>query len=101
MLVEDFIITVDNDITITVPKGYVTDGSSIPRIFHRLYHPFVTEAIWASCVHDYMYSHLYTRFSKDFADELFKEMIKKDGGSVIMQQAFYRSVRLNRCGGGW
>lgn len=104
-LVQDFIIRIileDNkEVVICVPKGYVTDGASIPRFFHGVYHPFTTESYWASVVHDYIYSDLYYKFSKEFADSLFKEMIKHDKGSWIMQNTFYRAVRLNYIGGGW
>lgn len=104
-LAEDFVVevTLDNGtkIIIKVPKNYVSDGASIPKIFHRVYHPFTTESFWASVIHDYIYSHLYYKFSKEFADELFKTMIKEDNGSWLMQKSFYRAVRLNAWGGGW
>lgn len=105
MLVEDYVVRVTledgESVVIRVPKGYVTDGSSIPRLFHRLWHPFITESRWASCVHDYIYSHLYNFFSKEFADELLRFMVKRDGGHWFMQQAFHKAVRLNIKGGGW
>ena len=104
-LVQDFIIkiiTEDNkEVVICVPRSYRTDGASIPRFFHGIYHPFTTESYWAAVIHDYIYSDLYYKFSKEFADNLFKEMIKRDGGSWFMQEAFYRAVRMNIYGGGW
>lgn len=104
-LVQDFIVRITGDgcdsVVICVPSGYVTDGSSVPRIFHRVVHPFVTEARWASCVHDYIYSDLYFKFSKEFADDLLKQMIIKDGGSWFMANAFHSAVQLNITGGGW
>ena len=105
MLVEDYVVRVTfedgSTIIIRVPKMYVTDGSSVPRFFHRVYHPFITEARWSSCVHDYIYSDLYKYYSKEFADELLRFMIKRDGGHWFMQQAFHKAVRLNIKGGGW
>lgn len=105
VLTQDFIVKIIKDdnleIVICVPKGYVTDGASIPRFFHRIYHPFTTESYWAAVVHDYLYSDLYFKFSKEFADNVLREMIKRDGGSWFMQKAFYRAVRLNVRGGGW
>jgi len=105
-LVQDFIVKVtleegNKEVVICVPKGYITDGASIPKIFHRFYHPFTTESYWAAVVHDYLYSDLYYKFSKEFADILFKEMIKHDNGSWFMQKTFYRAVRMNWKGGGW
>lgn len=104
ILWQDFVVrvTVDGaELVITVPKGFASDGASIPRVFHRLYHPFTTEARWASAVHDYIYAVLFYKYSKEFADVLLREMIKKDGGGWFMCDAFYRAVRLNVCGGGW
>lgn len=104
MLVEPFVIKVthkDIQHTITTPAGYLSDGASVPRVFHRIYHPFTTESRHAATTHDHIYSHLYTKYSKEFADALLKEMIKKDGGSKFMQWCFYRAVRLNITGGGW
>lgn len=105
MLVEDYVVRVtfedSSTILIRVPKSYVTDGSSIPRVFRILWHPFVTGARRASCVHDRIYSHLYKFFSKKFADELLRFMIKRDGGSKFMQWCFYNAVRINFNGGGW
>jgi len=105
MMVEDFLIRVILEdkslVVIRVPKGYISDGASIPKVFHAFYHPFSTESFWASIVHDYIYSHLYYRFSKKFADDLFKEMVRRDGGSWLMQNSFYGAVRSNVRGGGW
>lgn len=104
MLYKDFTVSFyHNNVLyeITVPKGFIIDGSSIPKIFHTVYHPFVTEAIWASVVHDYIYALLYHVYSKEFADGLFRAMIEHDGGSWWMSACFYRAVRLNIKGGGW
>jgi hypothetical protein len=109
MFFEDFVVKVYwindeggfKESLIRVPEGYVTDGASIPRVFHRIYHPFITEARWASGVHDYIYSHLYHEYPKSFADDLLKFMIERDGGSWVMRNSFYTAVRINIHGGGW
>lgn len=87
--------------TIVVPKGYISDGASIPRVFHRAYHPFATESYEGAVLHDYIYSHLYGRYSKRIADALLRALIKYNGGSWFMQNSFYCAVRLNVWGGGW
>lgn len=105
MLTEDYVVRVTfedgSTVILRAPKGYLTDGASIPRFFHRIFHPFTTESKWASCVHDRIYSHLYKFFSKEFADELLRFMIERDGGNWIMQQSFHKAVRMNINGGGW
>ncbi len=105
VLVQDFIIRITQDdgevIVICVPKNYCTDGASIPRFFHRIWHPFSTESYWAAVLHDYIYSDLYYKFSKEFADNLLKEMILKDNGGWLMANSFHSAVQLNLTGGGW
>lgn len=86
---------------ITVPKGYIFDGSSVPRFLWWLYPPSYTPAWEASCVHDYCYSHYYDRISKKEADRLLYEIMKDNGASWIARQLFYRAVRLNVNGGRW
>lgn len=98
-LVQDFSVQIDKHL-ITVPEGYVTDGSSIPRVLWPLFNPWLTEARRASCVHDYIYSHLYETCTKKFADKAFKEIMLKDGASKFLAAIFYRAVRwFGR--GGW
>ncbi len=100
MLVQDLRVVLDG-VLIIVPKGYITDGSSVPRFFWRVYNPWVTEARRASCVHDFFYSHLYKSFPKSYADKALKEIMLHDGASQFMAWVFYRSVRMNINGGGW
>lgn len=97
-LTQDFRVVLDG-ILIIVPEGYVTDGSSIPRFLWFVFNPWVTEARRASCVHDFMYSHLYKSFTKKFADEAFKSMMLHDGASKRVANTFYRAVRLFGKGG--
>lgn len=40
----------------TIPKGYLTDGASIPRIFWSLYPPYRSEYFSACVIHDYLCS---------------------------------------------
>ena len=97
-LVQDFVVQIDKKV-IEVPEGYVTDGSSIPRILWPLFSPWYTEARRASCIHDYIYSHLYKTYTRKFADEAFKAIMLKDGSSKFVASIFYRSVRLFGRGG--
>jgi hypothetical protein len=97
-LVQDFTVSVDREI-ITVPTGYITDGSSIPRILWPVFTPWYTEARRASCIHDYIYSHLYKSHTRKFADKAFKAILLKDGSSKFVAYIFYRAVRLFGRGG--
>ena len=39
-----------------VPKGYTTDGASVPRIFWSLYPPYKPEWFTACVIHDFLCS---------------------------------------------
>lgn len=47
-----------NDIHIVVPKGFIFDGASIPRIFTAIYNP-VGYLLVAAIIHDYCYQYGY------------------------------------------
>ncbi len=78
--------------TITVPAGFVTDGASIPRLFWALLGPF---GPWfaAAIIHDYLYSDLNTRFTREQSDLIFKEAMFNLGVDWPRREAIYRAVR--------
>lgn len=39
-----------------LPKGYTTDGASVPRLFWSLYPPYKPEWLTACVIHDYLCS---------------------------------------------
>lgn len=86
---------------ITVPVGYVFDGSSVPRWFWWLYPPTYAPAWEASCVHDYCYSHYYLHIDKKSADKLLIRIMEEHGASKLSCKLFYLAVRANRNGGNW
>jgi hypothetical protein len=57
VLGEEFSQVLKNGDIVTVPKGYVTDGASIPRIFWSTFigGPFSSTALWAALTHDWRY----------------------------------------------
>lgn len=83
--------------TLIIPKGFVTDLASVPRIFWNIYPPFgkYTEA---AVIHDYGYrfagayiggSHLYT---KKEVDNLFRDAMKLCGVGVFSRFILYQAV---------
>src|SRR5271166_5582366 len=61
---------------VTVPKGFVTDFASIPRIFFSLLRPD-GEYTYAAIIHDYLYWEQIT--SKETADSTLREAMKDFG----------------------
>jgi len=78
---------------IVVPKGFVTDGASIPKIFHNIIGPYGSY-FPAALIHDYLYSSLNEQFTREESDELFLEGMESLGVSWITRKTIYRSVRL-------
>lgn len=69
-----------NCIDFTLPKGYTTDGASIPRIFWSIYPPYKPEWLTACVIHDYLCSratHAQDKYKAyELADLAFKESLE-------------------------
>lgn len=79
---------------ITVPKGFSTDLSSIPRIFRSII-PVVGEQNGPSVIHDYCYVTKWR--SRKESDRLFYEGCKAAGVHWLRRQILFSAIRL----GGW
>ncbi len=90
-LLKDWKVVIEKNILI-IPKGFVTDLASVPRIFWIIIPPSSTKCRKASIVHDWMYVHQYK--TKSYADKVFlRELLSKD---LFMLQAYimYWAVKL-------
>jgi hypothetical protein len=87
---------------IEVPKGFVTDGASVPRIFWSILYPFGSY-FPAALIHDYLYSkasnHLTAakKIYRKEVDQIFLQAMKDVGVGWLTRRTIYRAVRL----GGW
>ena len=89
-IVTDF-IELDSDGELTAKKGYAWDGPSGPVIDTK-------ENMRASLVYDALYQlmrneELNTRTHRKTADELFREICKKDGVSSLRANIYYKALR--------
>lgn len=55
-LVEDWIITLADGLQIIIPKGFITDGASIPALFWWMISPF-GPLLEGAILHDFGYQH--------------------------------------------
>lgn len=94
ILVQPFVVTIDNDI-ITVPENFMTDLASVPRV-PVAYMLVGGRGTYAAVLHDYNYA--TGRFPRAKADEIFLECLKKDGVGFFLRRMMYAGVRL---GGGF
>ena len=77
--------------TIVVPKGFETDGASIPKLLRIVGTPFTGNYTRAAIVHDWLYStHI---MSKDEADTIFYNCMLEDGVSSLKAKSMYYSVK--------
>ncbi|OUT06889.1 DUF1353 domain-containing protein [Campylobacter concisus] len=81
---------------IVIPKGYITDGASVPRIFWSIFPPNKAEYLSAAIVHDYLTDIVIEKKSITFrsADNTFKEMLIDLNVNKIEVTVLYWSVRL-------
>lgn len=84
---------------IIIPKGYVTDFASVPRIFWTVYPPD-GEYAEAAVFHDWLYSlsYLYGKFiPRKLADAVFLEVMEEIGIPFHRRHILHKAVRS----GGW
>ena len=93
ILSHDFVIRTPRGIRV-IPRGYITDFASVPRLFWTLIPPVADEIAEASIPHDYFYTKDSDEVPRKFADECLKEIARVNGASWITAQAAHKAVRL-------
>jgi hypothetical protein len=86
--------------TIVIPKGFCTDGASVPRIFWSLLDPW-SNFFSSAIVHDFLYSKdsdfFFPLTDRKEADRIFKEAMFNAGVGWLTRHTVHSAVRL----GGW
>ncbi len=78
---------------VIIPKGFRTDGASIPKIFWPIIgHPFSGDFAVAAVVHDYLYT--FQHGTRKDADQIFKELMIRYGTYKWKVKLMYPSVRI-------
>lgn len=92
VLLEDYIYSI-NGYDITIFKGFVTDGASVPHSLQWLYNPF-GRYIKAAVVHDFLYScYNNTGINRTLADKIFRYIMQETGVDNRTVRRFYAAVR--------
>jgi len=78
-----------------VPKGMLTDGASIPRIFWTLVgSPYQPRHLKAAIIHDYLYlKHEGKRKARKEADDLFYCILREDGVNKVRSWLMWAALR--------
>lgn len=88
---ENYTRKIGDNITVQIPKGFISDGASIPRILWGIFpplHKWTDSAI----IHDFLYK---TQFiDRKVCDEIFLKCMLEDRVNKIVSYLFYFSVRL-------
>ena len=92
ILEDDYIYSI-NGFLITVPKGFITDGASIPKSLQWIYEPF-GKYIKGAVIHDYLYSKYNdTGINRTLADKIFDFIMKETGVNAKTRRKFYVAVK--------
>lgn len=81
---------------ITVPVGFITDGSSFPRIMWSIFYPF-DNSFGAAVIHDYLYSKNNNKFTRREADTIFRVGMSAFGVSWLKRWIVYYTLRIFGC----
>lgn len=108
-LAEDLVFVLSNGTTMYVPKGYLTDFASVPKIL-QLFTSVVDNDASAFIIHDYLYNFAgyYTSkkfyqldgeegwvyVTRAFADNEMRFHMKKYGATKLRQWLYYIGVRV-------
>lgn len=94
-LIEDFVVRYHVDghvyLEFTVPKGFVTDFATVPRLFWRLI-PKQGDYNRAAVLHDFLYTE--KTCSRFLADALFRDVMHEIGVPMWRRVAMFWAVRM-------
>lgn len=92
---ENLIYISNNGDAYTVPKNFITDLASIPRVIRSIF-AVNSKHRQAAVLHDYLYTKKH--ISRKMADELFYEAMINSNVTKWKAKLFYYAVRI---GGGF
>ena len=91
-VVKDFKFAIDKtNKEIVIPKGFVNDLESIPRLIYSLFPRSVTYNL-SAVIHDYLYHIGYE--NRKVCDQIFKYNLMMSGVSKKKRNLMYNAVRL-------
>ncbi|WP_165741798.1 DUF1353 domain-containing protein [Candidatus Thiosymbion oneisti] len=108
-LLKDFEYHANPEICFVIPKGFISDGASIPKFFHSFLNPCGVLFI-ASVIHDFACEHGYLTkrhlvngnseeikytMSRKYWDNLFLKIAKETNDLLIVNYIAWCAVRLN------
>jgi len=87
---------------LSVPKNFVTDGASCPKVLWSLCSPMSGPHAEAAVLHDFLYSMdsdvLELKLNRKSVDQLFLKEMRNAGTSWFKARLIYRGVKAGRKG---
>jgi len=78
---------------VTVPKGYLTDGASIPRFaWYFVGSPFEPRHMLGAIIHDWLYSQRIA--DQKVADAVFLQILKEQGKRPVPALVMWLTLRI-------
>lgn len=90
VLTDPLVALLDDEVRITVPRGFKTDYASVPRI-PLAYLLAGGIARRASVLHDYLYA---KQVDREWADNVFLGAMEADGVAWWRRKLMYQAVRM-------
>ena len=79
---------------IVVPEGFVTDFASTPRFIWWAFPHEGQPYDLAACVHDMIYRHLQSKFTRKQADDILLAIMKLYGTGFLTRWCIWLGVRI-------
>lgn len=93
ILGDDLVVAVNGE-PLTVPRGFTTDGASIPKAgqWFTGWDPWEPPQRWAAICHDWLYTQ--AGISKIFADRVFHAVLRSEGANTYQRTVMSLAVVL-------
>ena len=93
VVVEDYTRYI-KDFPIIVPKGFRTDGASIPLVLRPFFERYGKNTE-AAVIHDFLYSKFNdTGINRELADQIFLFILKENVVYYSVRKVMYKAVRM-------
>ena len=93
-LLEDLSVTWNGRV-LRIPAGFKSDGASVPRFFWRwVFPPGDSKAMCAAFAHDFVYRTHPDGWTKQDADQMFYDLLRRNGVPYLNAKRAYLGVRL-------
>jgi hypothetical protein len=86
------VVEVDNKL-ITIPKGFITDFASIPKIFWSIQSPYDIKTIGPSILHDYLYT-CPNNLTRQKIDSIFHSSLIDNLVNPVKSYLYWLAVRI-------